>query len=69
MTANLPTGWVATCRCGVNVGALDAERTPRAEQGPLLSKWLTAGCTITPRFTGSWSETIAACQCLKEPQA
>lgn len=63
MNLQKPTGFVATCRCGAVVGALDAERTDRADMGKLLGKWLFAGCTVAPRFAGTWSETIAACRC------
>jgi hypothetical protein len=58
-----PTGFVATCQCGVVVGALDAELTDRAEASRLLGKWLGDGCTVAPRFTGSWSVSVEPCQC------
>jgi hypothetical protein len=58
-----PTGFVATCQCGVVVGAMDAERTDRAEASKLLGTWLSEGCTVAPRFTGSWSVTVEACRC------
>ncbi len=58
-----PTGFVATCQCGHNVGALDLERSPREDTARLLGQWLMHGCTITPRFTGSWSAQIEQCAC------
>jgi hypothetical protein len=58
-----PTGFVATCQCGEIVGALDYERTDRKAAGQILGKWIADGCTITPRFTGSWRETIKSCKC------
>jgi hypothetical protein len=58
-----PTGFVATCRCGVVVGAIDYDRTERKDAGALLGKWLHAGCSVEPRFSGSWSATIEPCRC------
>ena len=36
-----PTGFVATCQCGVAIGAMDINRTERADAGRLLAN----GCT------------------------
>lgn len=58
-----PTGFVAMCRCGSVVGAMDYERTDRKEAGRILGQWLRNGCTVVPRFSGSWSENIRACHC------
>lgn len=58
-----PTGFVARCQCGVIVGAMDYTRTDRAEAGKLLGKWISDGCTIEPRFTGTWQVTVEACRC------
>lgn len=66
MTKKKPTGFVASCACGAVVGAMDAERTDRAEAGQLLGGWLAAGYTITPRFAGSWQVTIEPCRCEDE---
>jgi hypothetical protein len=64
-----PSGFVAVCQCGRIVGALDWERTERAEAGRLLGAWLSRGCTVSPRFTTAWSATIEACACDAEPAA
>lgn len=58
-----PTGFVATCQCGRQVGAMDAARTSRAEAGALLGRWLSDGCTIYPKFSESWRATIEPCDC------
>jgi hypothetical protein len=58
-----PSGFVAVCQCGVTVGAMDYERTDRREAGKILGEWLLDGCTVSPRFSGTWSETIKPCQC------
>lgn len=58
-----PRGFVATCQCGLVVGAMDAERTPRADAGKLLGKWLADGCTVAPRFDGTWSVHVRLCKC------
>ena len=58
-----PRGFVATCQCGRVVGAMDYDRTDRAEAGKLLGKWLADGCTVAPKFTGSWSVHVEACDC------
>jgi hypothetical protein len=59
---------VATCQCGVIVGAMDFARTERREAGNLLGKWLTAGCIVEPRF-GEWRVTVEECQCEHKPSA
>lgn len=58
-----PRGFVATCQCGVVVGAMDADRTPRADAGKLLGKWLADGCTVAPRFDGTWIVHVQPCKC------
>ena len=58
-----PTGFVATCQCGVVVGALDYERTDRTEAGRIMGQWLHDGCTISPRFDGHWSAVVRPCIC------
>lgn len=58
-----PTGFVAVCQCGVTIGALDYSRTDRKEAGQLVGKWLYHGCTVEPRFTGTWSAAIGKCEC------
>ena len=58
-----PRGFVATCQCGKVVGAMDYERTGRAEAGKMLGAWLADGCTVTPKFTGSWGVTVEPCDC------
>lgn len=63
MTNKKPTGFVALCQCGVIVGAMDYDRTDRKEAGQLLGKWLHDGCTVEPRFSGTWSATVEACRC------
>ena len=66
MTPNVkrqPTGFVATCQCGVIVGAMDYTRTDRKDAGQILGKWLHDGCTVEPRFAGTWEVTVEACRC------
>lgn len=58
-----PTGFVATCQCGIAVAALDFDRTPQQEASRLLGKWLADGCTVEPRFGQEWRVTLAACRC------
>lgn len=58
-----PTGFAAKCRCGSYVGALDAARTDRADMGKILGEWLFKGCTVEPRFTGTWSVELQSCLC------
>ena len=59
-----PTGFVAICRCGVSVGAIDYSRTDRKEAGKIIGKWLDEGCTIVPNFFGTRSVEIGLCQCV-----
>ena len=63
MAKKQPTGFVATCQCGVVVGAMDYTRTDRKDAGKMLGKWLHDGCTVEPRFAGTWSATVEACRC------
>lgn len=58
-----PSGFVATCRCGVVVGAMDYDRTNRRDAGKILGQWLHEGCTVEPRFRGSWRVPIEPCRC------
>lgn len=58
-----PTGYVATCQCGVAVGALDRQRTPVHEASQILGRWLSEGYTITPQFGPSWTVSLASCCC------
>ena len=58
-----PTGFVAKCQCGKSVGALDYERTDRKDAGKIIGKWLADGCTVEPRFAGTWTEHIEPCCC------
>lgn len=58
-----PSGFVATCQCGVVVGAMDFKRTDKRDAGKILSKWLDEGCTVEPRFAGTWEVTVKPCQC------
>lgn len=60
-----PTGFVAVCQCGVAVGALDATRTDNKDMGRIMGKWLSDGCTVSPRFEGTWLAEIKPCQCEK----
>jgi len=58
-----PTGYVAKCRCGRLVGAVDAVRTPREEAGKILGVWLYEGKTIIPKFGDSWEADLSSCNC------
>lgn len=58
-----PTGFFATCQCGVTVGALDARRTENKDMSRILGQWLHSGCAVTPQFAGTWSVQCKPCQC------
>ncbi len=60
-----PTGYVATCRCGEIVGAIDLTRTPRKEASFILGQWVANGCTLTPRFNETWSAWTVGCKCIQ----
>ena len=62
-----PSGFVALCRCGVYVGAIDANRTEQKEMSKTLGEWLFKyGLTVEPIFSGTWSVEIKRCKCEKE---
>lgn len=63
MAKRKPKGFVAICQCGVTVGAMDLTRTEKADAGRILGQWLEGGCTVEPRFNGTWSAQIQRCQC------
>lgn len=63
MSRRKPTGFLATCQCGVVIGAMDYQRTERRDAGKLLGEWLAHGCTVSPQFSGTWSVNVAACRC------
>ncbi|PZW41609.1 hypothetical protein LX95_01290 [Mesonia algae] len=58
-----PTGFVATCQCDEIIGVIDVDRTTPKDTGSLLGNWLSRGCKIEPRFSGTWSVTITSCKC------
>lgn len=58
-----PTGFVARCQCGEVTGAMDFERTHRTEAGKIIGQWLSGGCTVEPRFSGTWSVSVVPCKC------
>ncbi len=59
-----PTGFIARCPwCGVITGAMDYTRTGRKEAGTMLGQWLITGHVVEPRFNGTWSAEVQACQC------
>lgn len=61
-----PSGFIAKCQCGSITGALDYDRTDRRDAGKIMGEWLARGCTVEPRFGGTWTETITACKCPSE---
>lgn len=63
MSKKKPIGFVAVCQCGEKIGAMDYEKTDSKDAGRILGKWITAGCTVEPRFPGWDSETITPCKC------
>lgn len=58
-----PSGFVATCQCGLVTGALDAARTDNKDMGRIMGKWLYDGCTVSPYFSGTMSVEVKRCQC------
>ncbi len=58
-----PTGFVAICQCGQVVGAMDTARTDPKDAGIILGKWLRNGCTVEPRFAGTWEVSVSVCEC------
>jgi hypothetical protein len=64
-----PTGFVAVCQCGKAVGAIDLERSDRADTSRLLGKWLMDGCVVYPQLTSTWAAHIEPCACSDPPNA
>lgn len=60
-----PTGFVATCQCGIVFGAMDYRNVSGKDAGKILGQWLHDGCTVTPRFAGNWWVDVEPCQCDK----
>lgn len=63
-----PTGFIAICQCGEITGAMDYTRTERREAGKIIGEWLAGGCTVQPKFDGTWSVTVRCCKCEEAPQ-
>ena len=59
-----PTGFVATCQCGIIIGALDYERTESREAGKIIGQWLADGCIVEPKFDSVWGAQIGSCKCV-----
>lgn len=51
------------CRCGHLTGAIDLERTDRAEAAQILGEWIVSGSTIVPVFSNTVTVTMSSCQC------
>lgn len=68
MAKRRPSGFVATCQCGVVVGAMDFNRTERRDAGKILGQWLFDGCSVDPRFEGCWRADVAQCKCNNKEQ-
>lgn len=62
MSKEKPTGWVAICRCGKAVGAIDALRTSSKDASEILGEWLLRGDKIVPQF-GTWGQRMEICEC------
>lgn len=58
-----PTGFVAICQCDETIGAIDYNNTGKKDTGRLLGKWLEEGCSIVPKFEGTWTAIISNCKC------
>lgn len=58
-----PTGYVAQCRCGAIVGAMDLGRTPPENAGVIFRDWILRGLSMQPKFGGSWSVSMGPCCC------
>lgn len=63
MVKKKPSGFIATCQCGVVVGALDYKRTDKKESCLILGKWLNEGCTVSPKFEQKFEVVIYSCKC------
>ena len=63
-----PNGFTATCQCGRVVGAMDINRTERAEAGNILGRWLFEGFTLTPQFKDTWCVEVKPCACPAKEQ-
>jgi len=58
-----PSGFIAHCQCGEVIGTLDYERSERSDAEKILSKWLSDGCAIYPKFDSNWSIVVSRCRC------
>lgn len=58
-----PTGFVAVCRCGNIVAALDYRRMDHSEVGKAIGDWLIRGLTVEPQFGSAWSVNVKGCEC------
>lgn len=58
----LPSGYVAVCKCGRRIGAVDATRVDRADLSKMLGEWLISGKTVVPKF-GRFEVELRSCQC------
>ena len=58
-----PTGFVAVCRCGVAMAAMDINGCDREEAATVIGGWMMEGMTVEPRF-GRWQQLLGpACKC------
>lgn len=61
---NKPTGFIAVCGyCDNVLGALDFDRTDRAETSKIIGEWLMNGYTVVPMKQRTWEVQIKSCDC------
>lgn len=60
----MPTGYVARCRCGSITGAIDATAVTLKEVYEQIGWWVLHNKSVEPRYR-DWNATISSCQCNK----
>ena len=63
-----PNGFIAICKCGKIIGAMDFEKTDLSEAGEILALWIFAGCKVKPYIDPIGNEKInveiCTCKCI-----
>jgi len=58
-----PFGFIAKCKCGKSIGAMQIINEDQGESSRILIEWLRSGYTIEPQLDKNWSVMVELCEC------
>ena len=61
-----PTGFFATCRCGVIVAVCSYRHSDRLDVDRIVNRWWSERLSMTAHYNESWSVQVGMCRCEAE---